>query len=94
LEEFERPYYAGSIENIKQRILETYLTFPLKISKTLRPGIVALADVLFPNKWGNLISNLLSYAGQVPSSITAVLKIIQSVSHKYTYLSRSDPLYE
>lgn len=71
-----------------------YLTFPLKISQTLRPGIVSLADVLFPNAWPDLIGNLLSYSLQNPQVTIASLKMIQTISHKYTYESRSDPLYE
>lgn len=71
-----------------------YLSFPLKISKTLRPGVVALADVLFPRSWLNLLGNLLDYVNQVPAGVTAMLKLIQSISLKYTYSSRSDPLFE
>lgn len=75
-------------------MLMAYLNFPLKISKTLRPGLVALADVLFPQNWRDLIQNLLAYAIQNNGAILAVLKLIQSISHKYSYEQRSDPLYE
>jgi exportin-2 (importin alpha re-exporter) len=75
-------------------MLMAYLQFPLKISKTLRPGLVALADVLFPQNWRDLIQNLLAYAIQNNGAILAVLKLIQSISHKYSYEQRSDPLYE
>lgn len=71
-----------------------YLTFPLKISKTLRPGIVSLADAIFPSNWSDLVGNLISYARQNSQAIMAALKMIQSISHKYSYESRSDPLYE
>lgn len=82
------------MNEVKQQLLMAYLTFPLKISKTLRPGIVSLADAIFPNYWNDLISNLISYARQNPQSTIATLKMIQSISHKYSYESRSDPLYE
>lgn len=94
IEEFERQYYNQGIEEIKQRVLLLYLKSPLKISKTLRPGIVALADVLFPSRWPDLLDNLLAYVAQQPASIAAVLKLLQSITHKYSYESRSDPLYE
>ena len=71
-----------------------YLNFPVKISKTLRPGIVALADVLFPQQWVDLMPNLLAYSCQQPGAIIATLKLIQSISYKYSYESRSDPLYQ
>ncbi len=64
------------------------------MSQTLRPGVISLADVLFPHNWSDLLSDLLAYVNQVPTSTIAVLKIIQSISYKYTYESRSDPLYE
>ena len=37
------------IEDVKKNIVIAYLNFDLKISKTLRPGIVSLADVHFPD---------------------------------------------
>ena len=73
------------IDDIKKNLLLTYLTFPLKISKTLRPGLVALADVMFPNYWTDLIQNLLAYACQNASGILPTLKLIQSISYKYSY---------
>ena len=85
LEPFERKCYMELIEEIKKHILITYLTFPLKISKTLRPGLVALADVMFPTNWMDLVQNLLAYACQNPNGIIPVLKLIQSISYKYTY---------
>ena len=94
IEPFERQNYLPFIEDLKKSILITYLTFPLKISKTLRPGILALADVMFPNNWPDLLQNLLAYACQNSNGIIPVLKLIQSISYKYTYESRSDPLYE
>ena len=51
MESFERNCYEPYIEEIKKSILPTYLTFPVKISKTIRPGIVALVDVMFPRPW-------------------------------------------
>lgn len=71
-----------------------YLTFPLKISKTLRSGLVILAHLLFPKQWPNLMISLLAYVSQAPGSTMAVLKLIQSITYKYSYEGRSDPLYE
>lgn len=82
------------MEDIKKNILIAYLTFPLKISKTLRPGVVALADVMFPSNWNDLLQNLLAYTYQNANGIVPVLKLIQDISYKYTYESKSDPLYE
>ena len=82
------------IDNIKKNILITYLTFPVRISKTLRPGILALADVLFPRQWEDLLPNILSYAIQNGNGTIPVLKLIQTISDKYTKEQRSDPLYE
>jgi hypothetical protein len=80
------------IEDIKKHILITYLTFPLKISKTLRSGIVSLADVMFPNNWNDLVENLLAYGMQNSGAILPVLKLIQDISYKYSYETPSDPL--
>ena len=49
---------------------------------------------MFPNNWPDLLQNLLAYACQNSNGIIPVLKLIQSISYKYTYESRSDPLYE
>jgi exportin-2 (importin alpha re-exporter) len=86
--------YGQEIGEIKSNVLLAYLTFPLRISKTLRPGIVALADALFPQSWDDLLTGTLNYVLQFPNALVAALKLIQSISHKYTYESRSDPLYE
>ncbi len=83
LEQFERQYYSHIINDITKGILIVYLNFPLKISKTLREGIVSLADVHFHKDWNDLLSNLLAYANQTPSGIPAVLKLIQSITNKY-----------
>lgn len=80
------------IETIKQSSLHAYFNFSKHISKTLRPGLVYLADVLFPDFWPQLLTDLLSYA-QNPAFIRPVLELLQEITHKYTYLSRSDPLY-
>jgi len=82
------------IENIKESIVIAYLNFPLKISKTLSPGIILLAEKFFPDNWSNLLTSLMSYSIQYPNSTTAVLKLIEDITYKYTYSSRSDPLYE
>ena len=55
---------------------------------------MALADVLFPGRWEPLVDNLLSYARQAPEGLLPVLKMVQSISNKYSIESRSDPLYE
>jgi hypothetical protein len=40
------------------------------------------------------VIDLIAYAAKNPPSISAVLKLLEDITHKYTYLSRSDPLYE
>lgn len=74
-------------------MLHAYLHFPPQISNTLLPGLVSLADVLFPARWGNLMVGIIGYCEQNPAATGSVLKLIQDITHKYTYLSRSDPLY-
>lgn len=93
MEEYEQRVYSDIMDTLKRDILIMFLESPLKISKTLRPGIVCIADVDFPDRWPTLLPTLLQQAQENPRSITAMLKLIQSISHKYSYLSRSDPLY-
>jgi hypothetical protein len=82
------------MESIREGIVMAYFNFPLKISKTLRPGIMCLVEAFFPRQWDNLITSLVGWASQNPQSITAVLKLMENITHKYSYLGRSDELYE
>lgn len=49
--------------------------------------------MLFPTNWGGLIQFLLAYASQNKQAIGAILILLQDITHKYTVMSRSDPLY-
>lgn len=71
-----------------------YLMFEGKVSETLRPAIVKLTNAEFPANWAGLIPGLIHYAEQNPASIHSILLLIQDITRKYSYLSRSDPLYE
>ena len=53
-----------------------YFTSPLKISKTLRLGIMELVEVLFPDYWGNLMTSLVAWANQNTQSMAPVLKLM------------------
>jgi len=71
-----------------------YLVFGGKISETLRPAIVKLTQVEFPNNWNGLMPGLMAYATQNSPAIHLVLQLIKDITFKYSYLSRSDPLYD
>lgn len=71
-----------------------YLVFEGKVSETLRPAIVKLTAAEFPLNWTGLMIGLIHYATQNTNSIHSVLLLISDITEKYSYLSRSDPLYE
>lgn len=71
-----------------------YLVFEGKVSETLRPAIVKLTGAEFPINWNGLMPGLILYAQQNPNSIHSVLLLISDITLKYSYLGRSDPLYE
>jgi hypothetical protein len=48
--------------------------------------------VLFPDFWPQLLTDLLNYA-QNSGFIRSVLELLHDITYKYTYMSRSDPLY-
>ncbi len=48
--------------------------------------------MLFPDFWPQLLTDLLNYA-QNSAFIRPVLELLQDITHKYTFMSRSDPLY-
>jgi hypothetical protein len=93
MEEYEQNSYGGVIDTIKDSIIHAYLNFPSQISKNLLPAIVSLAEVLFPDHWGNLVIFLMNYATQNNAAISPVIVLLEEMTHKYTTSSRSDPLY-
>lgn len=94
LDEYEQQYYKDVLENVKSNIVLAYLGYEGKIQKTLLPGIVSLTAVEFPDRWEVLIDGLLKYCREDQSSTLKVLTLFQEITHKYTYLTRSDPLYK
>ena len=94
LEDFERSSYLSIMKNIEINIVTAYLNFNDQISKTLRPGIVCLTAVEFPDKWENLLPDLIGFTRQNPNFIFRFLKLVRDITNKYGYLSRSDPLYK
>ena len=79
---------------MKNQIIEAYFLYSKKISETLKPGIVALASVYFPDEWPNLITSTMEATKKNFSLIEPFLQLAHSLTERYSYESRSDPLYK
>ena len=82
------------MQNVKIGILTAYLTYNDQVSKTLRPGIVSLTLIEFPDNWENLLQDLMNSTQQNPGFIIRFLKLLRDITNRYGYSARSDPLYK
>lgn len=93
MEEFERAQYDHVIEDVKTNILFAFLNYTEKIEKTLLPAIVSLSEVEYPEKWSGLVPGLITCCIQNPDSLLKILELMAEITHKYSYMTRTDALY-
>lgn len=93
LELFEIEQYLKIMEQVKSRIIDLYLEASPHVADQLSEAIVNLAAMEFPDRWLALMQILVGRVGQSPAHTLRVLTLMTMLTYRYTYSSRSDPLY-
>jgi len=79
---------------IKNNLVELMATVPYQIQQQCSESISLIAAVDFPNKWQNLLPNLISkFDTQDMTVLNGALSTANSILKRFRYVQRSDDLY-
>lgn len=80
---------------IKSHLVQLMCTVPPQIQAQLSESISLIADVDFHQNWQNLVPELVAkFDSTDPTVLLGVLKTANSIFKRFTYVERSDELYE
>lgn len=79
---------------IKSHLVHLMCTVPPQIQAQISEAISLIADVDFPQRWDNLLTELVQQFGSSdPAVVNGVLKTANSIFKRFRYVGRSDELY-
>jgi exportin-2 (importin alpha re-exporter) len=79
---------------IKSHLVQLMCTVPPLIQSLLSESISLIAEVDYPDRWGNLLPELVQQFDSTDiSTVTGVLKSCHSIFSRFRYVARSNELY-
>lgn len=93
METFEAEQFYNVVDQVKPRLLSMLVNQPKIIAEQLSEAVVNLAAADFPDRWPTLMTDLVLQANNSPANLSRVVHLMASLTFKFTYSLRSDPLY-